>query len=257
MKTIFKVSVCVCFLLAAQNGNSQLLKRIQNKVETKVEEKLEQKAMEEAEKAADNMLDKVLGNKKAKTNKNTGNSYIFNQSITIEMQADGSDKAQLDFLFDSNNANVLCMKLDDNGDASMGQIYTVITPTSSTMFMDMPGMKIKKKVANDELGQLDYADKVPQKSDLIKTGKTKTILGYTCYEYVYENEGGKVNAWVTNNFPIKGKFVPILAMKTDGPFEGFVLELNYKTNTESSSVKVIKIDTNTNVKINVNAYKSM
>ncbi|EDP94948.1 DUF4412 domain-containing protein [Kordia algicida OT-1] len=257
MKTIFKMSACVCFFLAAQNANSQLLKRIQNKVENKVEQKVEEKAMEEAEKAADNMLDKVLGNKKASKNKNAGNSYTFNQSITLEMEADGNDKAQIEFLFEKKNPNIICMKLDNGGDDSGGQVYTVITPTSSIMFMDMPGMKIKKKVTNEELGQLDYADKVPQKSDLVKTGKTKTILGYTCHEYFYENDGGKVHAWVSNNFPIKGKFVPILGMKNDGPFEGFVMELNYVSSNESATMKVIKVDTNANVQIDASAYKSM
>jgi len=159
-------------------------------------------------------------------------------------------------LFDSKNTNVICMKLD-SGDDSGRQVYTVITPTSNTMFMDMPGMKIKKKVTNEELGSLDYADKVPQKSDLVKTGKTKTILGYTCYEYFYENDGGKVRAWATNDAPIKGKFIPILGMKQNGPFEGFAMELWFDAKNESSSVKVIKIDTKTNVTIDTNAYKSM
>jgi len=257
MKTIFKLCICASLLFASQITNAQLLKRIQNRVEEKVEQKVEQKAMEEAEKAADNMLDKVLNPSKKKASTNTKTSYTFNQSITLEMQTEGSEKVQLDFLFDSKNAEVICMKLDNMGDDSGGKVYAVITPTSRTMFMDMPGMKIKKKVSQDELGQLDYSDKIPQHNDLKKTGNTKTILGYTCSEYVYENEGGKVHAWVTKNFPIQGKFVPILGMKKDGPFEGFVLELQYKAANESGSVKVIKVNTNANVKINANEYTSM
>lgn len=257
MNTIFKTCTCICFFLAAQSANSQLLKRIQKKVENKVEQKLEQKAMEKAEKTADQMLDKVLGNNKKKKKDNTSNSYNFNQSITIEMQTEGNEKAQIDFLFDRKNSDVICMKLDNDGDDSGGKVYAVITPTSSTMFMDMPGMKIKKTVSREELGQLDYSDKMPQHDDLKKTGNTKTILGYTCHEYSYENDGGKVHAWVANDFPIKQKFVPILGMKKEGPFEGFVLELQYKASNESGTMKVVKIDTNTNVKIDANAYTSM
>ncbi|PTX62206.1 uncharacterized protein DUF4412 [Kordia periserrulae] len=256
MKTIFKLSLCVSFLLASQMTHAQLLKRIQNRVEEKATQKVEQKAMEEAEKAADKMLDKVLNPAKA-TNKATSDSYTFNQMITLEMQTEGNEKAQLDFLFDNKNADVICMKLDNMGDDSGGKVYAVITPTSSTMFMDMSGMKIKKKVSREELGQLAYSDNIPQHNDLEKTGNTKTILGYSCEEYVYKNEGGTVHAWVAKNFPIKQKFVPILGMKKDGPFEGFVLELNYKAANESGSVKVIKIDTNASVKINANEYTSM
>lgn len=256
MKTIFKLSLCVSFLLASQITQAQLLKRIQNRVEEKATQKVEQKAMEEAEKAADKMLDKVLNPAKA-NNKTTSDSYTFNQMMTLEMQTEGNEKAQLDFLFDSKNADVICMKLDNMGDDSGGKVYAVITPTSSTMFMDMPGMKIKKKVSREELGQLAYSDHIPQHNDLEKTGNTKTILGYTCEEYLYKNEGGTVHAWVTKNFPIKQKFVPILGMKKDGPFEGFVLELNYKAANDSGSVKVIKIDTNASVKINANEYTSM
>jgi hypothetical protein len=256
MKTIFKLSLCVSFLLASQITQAQLLKRIQNRVEEKATQKVEQKAMEEAEKAADKMLDKVLNPAKA-NNKTTSDSYTFNQMMTLEMQTEGNEKAQLDFLFDSKNADVICMKLDNMGDDSGGKVYAVITPTSSTMFMDMPGMKIKKKVSREELGQLAYSDNIPQHNDLEKTGNTKAILGYTCEEYLYKNEGGTVHAWVTKNFPIKQKFVPILGMKKDGPFEGFVLELNYKAVNDSGSVKVIKIDTNASVKINANEYTSM
>ena len=256
MKTIFKLSLCVSFLLASQITQAQLLKRIQNRVEEKATQKVEQKAMEEAEKAADKMLDKVLNPAKA-NNKTTSDSYTFNQMMTLEMQTEGNEKAQLDFLFDSKNADVICMKLDNMGDDSGGKVYAVITPTSSTMFMDMPGMKIKKKVSREELGQLAYSDNIPQHNNLEKTGNTKTILGYTCEEYLYKNEGGTVHAWVAKNFPIKQKFVPILGMKKDGPFEGFVLELNYKAANDSGSVKVIKIDTNASVKINANEYTSM
>ncbi len=240
---------------ACQISHAQLLKRIQEKVENKAE----QKAMEEAEKAADKMLDNMLGKKKkpAINAENTANSYTFNQSITIEIEAEGNEKAQLDFLFDKKNSNIICMKLNTEQDASSGEVYAVITPNSSTMFMNMPGMKIKKKVSKEEMGTIDYTSKVPQKSELVKTGKTKTILGYTCYEYFYENEGGKVHAWVTKNFPIQGKFIPILGMKENGPFEGFVMELRFESNNEKSSIKVVKLDTNINVKIDANAYTSM
>lgn len=252
------MSTCICILFATQVTNAQLLKRIQNKVENKVEQKIEQKAMEEAENAADKMLDKVLGNKKkSKSEETTKSTYAFNQSITLEMQTEGNEKAQLDFLFDSKNEEVICMKINSDGDDAGGNVYAVITPTSSTMFMDMPGMKIKKKVSKEELGNLDYADKVPQKSDLVKTGKTKTILGYSCYEYFYENDGGKVRAWVTNDSPIKGKFIPILGMKQNGPFEGFVMELWFDASNESGVIKVIKIDTKAKVTIDTNAYQSM
>ncbi|MGH1383941.1 DUF4412 domain-containing protein [Kordia sp.] len=257
MNTIFKTCTCIGFFLVAQSANSQLLKRIQNKVENKVEQKIEQKATEEAEKAADKMLDKVLGNKKNNKGSKASKSYTFNQSITLEMQTEDNEKAQLDFLFDSKNAEVICMKLNNDGDDSGGKVYAVITPTSSTMFMDMPGMKIKKKVSQEELGQLDYSDKMPQHDDLKKTGNTKTILGYTCHEYSYENEGGKVHAWVAKNFPIKQKFVPILGMKKEGPFEGFVLELHYNASNESGTIKVIKVDTSATVKIDADAYTSM
>ena len=239
----------------SQFANAQLLKRIQEKVENKAE----QKAMEKAEKAADEMLDNVLGNNKktANTTENNKSTYTFNQSITIEVETDGNEKAQLDFLFDNKNANVVCMKLNAGEDATSGEVYAVITPTASTMFMNMPGMKIKKKISKEEMGSLDYTGKVPRKSDLVKTGKTKKILGYTCYEYVYENDGGKVHAWVTNNFPIQGKFIPILGMQQEGPFEGFVLELVFETKNEKSTMRVIKIDTNTKVKIDPNSYTSM
>lgn len=248
----------MCFIFTVQVTNAQFLKRIQNKIENKVEEKVEQKATDEAEKAADDVLNKILSKKdNAEKGQNAGSLYTFNQSITLEVEAKGNDKAQLDFLFDSKNLEVVCMKLADENSEENGQVYTVLTPTSSVIYMDMPGMKMKKEVNNDQIDQMDYSDKIPQKSDLVKTGNTKTILGYTCYEYVYENDGGKMQAWVTDNLPIKGKFMPILGMKQNGPFDGFVMELQFDTQSESGSIKVIKVDTNANLKIDTNTYKSI
>lgn len=257
MNTIFKTGTFLLLFFSAQCINAQLLKRIQNKVKQKTEEKLTEKA----EKNADEILDAMLGNNKEKTTTKATN-YTFNQSITIELQADSNEKATLDFLFNSKDTNVVCMTLDSasmsGGDAMEGQVYTVMTSKSTTMFMDMPGMKMKKKVSNDELGKFDNSDKVPGKDDLKKTGNTKTILGYTCHEYLYRNDGGTVRVWVTkDNFPIKNKFIPILGMKPQGPIKGFVMELSFQTKNGNGHVKVTKIDLNKSLKIDASKYKSM
>ena len=49
----------------------------------------------------------------------------------------------------------------------------------------------------------------------------------------------------------------MLGMKDSGPFEGFVLELNFNATNENGSVKVVKINSNKKLTINTKEYKSM
>ncbi|NVK53189.1 MAG: DUF4412 domain-containing protein [Flavobacteriaceae bacterium] len=139
-----------------------------------------------------------------------------------------------------------------------GDMYNVITPKNATMFMNMPGMKIRKSIALDQFVKYDNSNKVPSKNDLVKTGNIKSILGFACHEYTYKSNEGTMTFWVTKErFPIEGTFIPMLGMKNNQTFGGFVMELNFTTTTDSSSIKVVKINQNKKLVINTKEYKSM
>ena len=250
---LLKIVLLIFFFLAfSNNSEAQILKKIKDKVKNKAEEKIDQKT--------DKILDDAFNGKKDKKEPvNIQETYVFSKSIIIEFSASKSEKAALELFFSTANKNMVCMTLDPSKTGEMGsEVYNVITPKSITMFMNMPGMKIRKSMPKEQFSQFDNSKKIPSKDNLVKTGNIKSILGFVCHEYKYQNDGGTISAWVTREkFPVDGKFIPMLGMKDSGPFEGFVLELNFNATNENGSVKVVKINSNKKLTINTKEYKSM
>ena len=196
-------------LLISNNIQAQFWKKIKDKANKKVEQKVDAET--------DKTLNKILDGKN-KENKTTQNGvYTFTGKVTIEVTSEG-EKANFNVLFNANK-EIFCMHMN----AGDGQdIYNVISPKEGIVFMNASGMKIKKSMPSDQFSNMDYSSKIPIKSDLKKTGNTKTILGYLCEEYKYENDGGVVSAWVTKNFPIKSNYAPMLGMTRDKSLGGFM-----------------------------------
>lgn len=184
-------------------------------------------------------------------------TFSFNSSLEVKMTSNDGSTANLEFLLGSYD-NIYAMSIASTEMGEGGKIYNVVTPKSVTMFMDVGGMKIKKTVAQDQASPVSFDDKMPANSeDLKKTGATKSILGYTCYEYKYANEKNAISVWATKNFPANHKNITMLGMGRAGVVDGFVLEIDYKADNESAKMKVVKFNKNKNVTINTSEYKSM
>ena len=130
--------------------------------------------------------------------------------------------------------------------------------------MDVAGMKMKRSTSLEQMGtQYDIAKSLPENGDFEykKTGQTKTILGYNCEEYKvdykYANDSGSASFWVSKDFPIQNKALPMLGMSLNNPnFNGFVLELNSNHNGKSWTIKVKSVS-NKNMSINTSEYRKM
>ncbi len=243
MKKTKLVTVFMLLFLITSSSNAQLWKKIKDKAIQKVENKIDVEV--------DKTLDKTLeGKQKSKLVK-----YFFNGQVTITMETESNDKASFNLLFGPNK-DVICMQMSSGENDN---IYNIITPKKIETFINASGMKIRKTTSADEFSMYNNINKIPSKEDLVKTGKTKNILGYTCNEYEYKNDGGTIKAWVVQgNFPIKASYAPVLGMVTNGPIGGFVLELNYSTtNGEKSKIYVTKIDSNKILTINSAEYKAL
>ncbi|QTE21610.1 DUF4412 domain-containing protein [Polaribacter cellanae] len=196
--------------------------------------------------------------------KNSDNSSIeipdtfsFTSSLEIEMTSNENDVAKMEFLL-GDYKDIYAMSIASEEMGENGKVYNVITPKSITMFMDVAGMKMKKSVAQEQFSQANFGDKMPENPQNVqKTGATKNILGYTCYEYKYENDGGFVSVWATKDFPTMKKNINMLGMFEGSPIEGFVLEIDMKSKNETINMKAVKYNKNKNVTINTSAYKSM
>ncbi|MGB0890917.1 MAG: DUF4412 domain-containing protein [Flavobacteriaceae bacterium] len=185
------------------------------------------------------------------------NSFSFSSSLEVKMTSSKGGTADLEFLL-GNYSNIYAMAIASKEMGAGGKVYNVVTPKSITMFVSVAGMKMKKTVPQQQFSQASFSDKVPTNpDDLKKTGATKTILGFTCYEYKYINDGGYVSIWATKDFPANGTKITMLGMRQDGPIDGFVLEIDMKSKNETANMKAVKFNRNKNVTINTKEYKSM
>ena len=204
----------------------------------------------------------ILKNKLSPT-VNIPSSFSFNKSIELEFTDDRGDKFPMEFLL-GNYPDIWAMSVAAKEMQGQGKVLMVMTPKSSTAFMDVAGMKMKKSTSLDQMGsQYNMTDNLPDGNDFnyVKTGKTKTILGYTCYEYRvdynYTNSKGSSVFWVSKDFPIQNKQLPMLGMKMNNPyFDGFVLELNSNHNGKNYVIKVTNVSSK-NISINTNEYRKM
>ena len=195
-----------------------------------------------------------------KTEQNTSvsipDTFSFSSSLEVKMTTnDGS--ADMEFLIGS-YPNIYAMSIASKEMGENGKVYNVVTPKSITMFINVSGMKMKKSVPQEQFSQSSLGDKVPSSpEDLKKTGATKTILGFTCHEYKYVNDGGYVSVWATKDFPANNTNITMLGMRQGGPIEGFVLEIDSKSGGNVGNMKAIKYNKNKSVTINTKEYKSM
>lgn len=193
---------------------------------------------------------------------NIPSTFSFNKSIELKMTDDRGDSQNIVFLTGS-YPDIYGISV--SAEEMQGQEMLVVnTPKSSTMFMNMAGMKIKKSTSLAQMGnQFNMEDKLPEEGDFEykKTGKTKTIIGYLCEEikvdYDYTNSKGSVSFWVSEDFPIQNKALPMLGMKMNNPyFSGFVLEMNSNHQGKEFTMQVVSIS-DKSVNINTNDYKKM
>ena len=113
----------------------------------------------------------------------------------------------------------------------------------------------------------DYNDDSNEDNDLLppnikKTGKTKSILGYKCNEYLVEDEESEVHMWLSEKL---GKEMRKEWMNNQQTFGGMFAQaygmkgmtLEYETiekNGERSTMLVTKIDLNHSHKISTKGY---
>ena len=193
---------------------------------------------------------------------NIPSTFSFNKGIEVKMTDERGDHQTVEFLT-GNYPDIYGMSVAPK--EMQGQEMLIVnTPKSMTMFMNMGGMKIKKSTSIEQMGdQYNMVDKIPEEGDFEykKTGKTKTIIGYLCEEvkvdYEYTDQNGSASFWVSKDFPIQNKALPMLGMKMNNPnFSGFVLEMNTIQNGKKFTIEVTNIS-DKNVTINTSKYKNM
>ena len=190
-------------------------------------------------------------------------SFSFNKKLSIEVIDHRGDAYPMDILL-GNYPDIYGMQMAAKELQGQGNMTIVNTPKSSTMFMDVAGMKMKKTTKLEDLGdQYNMNDQLPDGADFSykKTGNTKTIAGYSCEEYKvdysYVNNQGSASLWISSDFPIQNMQLPMLGMTLNNPYySGFVMEMNMTNNGKTNVIRVKEVS-NTSLSINPSAFKKM
>lgn len=256
MKTIKFFLILTLSLGTVSSVNAQLWKRITKKIERKVEDKV----LNQVDKTIDKSLEE---NKKADSKENNLSKLEFFSSITFKVSTEKNKDLNFKYFFnDKTDQN--CLKIDAKSigqeNAVSGNMYLVYTKDSNTMFMDMGGMKIRKTIKNSPVDGYNYSENI-DKTSIKKTGRTKTILGYSCDEYEARHEDGIGSIWATKSaiLPLKGTYAPMLGMAGEKSIiNGFILEMNFTSkNNEKTSITVTEVKKDDNLTINPNNYRNM
>lgn len=194
---------------------------------------------------------------------NIPGSFSFNTKLNIEVVDERGDSYPMDILL-GNYPDIYGMQVAVKEMQGQGNMTIVNTPKSSTMFMDVAGMKMKKTTKLEDLGdQYSAGDNLPDGADFSykKTGNSKTIAGYSCEEYKvdysYVNNNGSASLWVSKDFPIQNMELPVLGMTLNNPYySGFVMEMNMTNNGRTNVIRVTNVS-NTSLNINASEFKKM
>jgi hypothetical protein len=178
-------------------------------------------------------------------------SYVHKTNADYAMEFSDND-AKSTIIFDSKNLAMLI--LGDNDGEKTG-FATSIDPESFAEDMESSAEEVDTDVDTD-VAPYNYK----------KTGKTKNILGYSCDEYLLEDEYSEVHAWISEKL---GKEVRKEWLKNSQTFgamfaqayylNGMVLEYDLfdKENGERTVMLVTKVDLNANHKISTKGYTIM
>ncbi|AEV33771.1 hypothetical protein Oweho_2811 [Owenweeksia hongkongensis DSM 17368] len=136
-----------------------------------------------------------------------------------------------------------------------------------TTLMDHPSMKMGSQYDLSKVMEMATSAE-SDGGEMKKTGKTKSILGYTCQEYVMTTEdGGYAEVWITNDLDFENVYQAFAAMNKkqkqlnmDMP-NGFFMELTSwpdgKDGKDKITMNVKEVNLNQPTSISTNGYSIM
>jgi len=195
MKTI-KAILLILVLSITANTQAQFFKKLQKKAEQKIEREAERRAQRRVDKKIDKTYDKLEKGidssleKKDDTTSST-KKYVFTHVYAMEMTYK-KDVIVFEYYL-KNNANYLAVNFPNMKtgmisimDLDQGKSITLMETGDQKTQMTMKfGFKETIEEANEDI-------------EINKTGNTKKILGYTCYEYDVTGKDFNSKVWVTN-----------------------------------------------------------
>lgn len=195
-------------------------------------------------------------------------SYTFDHQVDMKMTTTdkrGKEESsqEMEMLF-SDATPHFGVRAEVDGHNSM----TIFDMESNQMvaLMNMSGQKMAMAMSFDpSLYETEETEEAPE-MDFRKTGRTRTILGYRCEEYLAEDEDGRYEFWVTNDddFNIFGAFSAMSSANKKGsasttPYpSGMTMEMrSTEKNGESMLLEVTAVNKNKKQTISTQGYQVM
>lgn len=195
-------------------------------------------------------------------------SYSFDHQVDMKMtsmdkKGKQESSQEMEMLF-SDASPHFGVRAKVDGHSSM----TVFDMESYQMvaLMDMSGQKMAMTMSFDPaLYEVEETEESPEMA-FTKTGRTRTILGYRCEEYVAEDEDGRYEFWVTtdDDFNIFGAFSAMSSANAKGkssstPYPaGMTMEMkSTEKNGDSMLLEVVAVNKNKKQTISTQGYQVM
>lgn len=159
-------------------------------------------------------------------------THYTNDNKGVAMDFNSKDKGDSKMIFDDENHIMII--LGDNGKDKSAFVMAMAVSDSASAQASTTGTKNTKATSNT-----DYY------SNFKKTGRSKTIAGYSCEEFIYENAENKASYWITNDMPadlwarmFSGNMITSVYA---GKPNGFIMEsTNEMKNSKTKSTMVVK-----------------
>jgi hypothetical protein len=184
-------------------------------------------------------------------------SYVFTHETVIEMtSSESKDKYKMSYLLNPNES-YMGMKADmsEYSQGEMGGESVIVMDGNDTfIFVDTPGMKMQMSssaMANQQTNPAEQMENYDY-TNLSKTSNTKTILGYSCEEYVMSDNEVSVEFWVAPDLEIGNWFIP-----NNDILNGHILEYSVNSSDGTMTIKTLDIKENISKTIKPSEYRKM
>ncbi|WP_127844717.1 DUF4412 domain-containing protein [Psychroflexus aestuariivivens] len=184
--------------------------------------------------------------------------YKFTHETVYEITVSNQDRTyKMSYLLNP-DAQYVGMKTNMSGSRNsqnLGESIIVIDDNESTVFMNKSGNKMQMSLS--QMGGQQQTNPTDQMRDynynnLKKTGKTKTILGETCYEYAMTDQKKSVRLWIAPNIDIPNWFID-----NKGLINGHVMGYTIDSEEAKITSEIVEIKDNINKTIDPAEYKKM
>ena len=296
---ILALFISTLFFFTPQYSNAQrLLKDLKSKAQEKLNEKLKQETEDQVNEEIDKQIGIDDAEKRDSINtdrnqrrmngmlKNLGingepvpisESYNFSQAIEMHLESYDANRKKVsdgDFITLLNKDLKSMAYLATSGEMAEKSkgIFIIDVVNKATIILSEDGnnktgivfgLDSLANAANsaiDDTGIEDTPEYYAAHPNVRKTGKTKTIAGYKCEQYILTDEDSEAEVWLTRDLKMNTydffSTVFKVEMAATGMGWGYLMESTTKEKTgEKSFMQVTKIDQNTNRKFTMSDYQ--